>query len=231
MAANGRRQRVRRRCALTLLEVILVLCLLVFIAAIAWPALERPLANQRVRKAADLVRAEWTRARVQAMASGRTYVFRYSPDSDQYRLEPTAGADDFAPEAFGLDSLSPDAISPAAPAASDAEGSANTLWSENRLPEGVRFLVSEVAPDRRAQVMMGQGQLPEDAGPLPTERDLPQAAALAPAEPILFYPDGTTSEARLTLVNREGRAIDLYLRGLTGVVTVGDLYTLEERLP
>jgi len=37
---------------------------------------------------------------------------------------------------------------------------------------------------------------------------------------ILFYPDGTSQDARLTLQNEEGRLLDVNLRGLTGTASV-----------
>lgn len=40
-------------------------------------------------------------------------------------------------------------------------------------------------------------------------------------QPILFYPDGTSSSAQVTLTSRFGRSIDVTLRGLTGVAIVG----------
>jgi len=50
--------------------------------------------------------------------------------------------------------------------------------------------------------------------------------------PILFYPDGTTSTARLLLRNEYDRSIELSLRGLTGVARVGELKTVaEQELP
>ena len=44
---------------------------------------------------------------------------------------------------------------------------------------------------------------------------------------ILFFPDGTTSSALITLENEYGRRIDVSLRGLTGAVLVSDLYDAE----
>ncbi len=43
------------------------------------------------------------------------------------------------------------------------------------------------------------------------------------SEPIFFYPDGTTSSARLMLRNKDGRVIELVMRGLTGIVKVGEV--------
>ena len=79
------RRRIDFRCphrqAFTLVEVMLTLCLMVIVAGLAWPVLIGGFANQRLRSAADQIRAEWVAARVEAMDSGRTYLFRYTPDS------------------------------------------------------------------------------------------------------------------------------------------------------
>ena len=48
------------------------------------------------------------------------------------------------------------------------------------------------------------------------------------SEPILFYPDGSASTATVVLKNEYDRSIELSLRGLTGVITVGEIYSAEE---
>jgi len=49
--------------------------------------------------------------------------------------------------------------------------------------------------------------------------------------PICFYPDGTADSASVWLENEKGRRMEVRLRGLTGVVTVGSLSAAEEVLP
>ncbi|MBN2217459.1 MAG: prepilin-type N-terminal cleavage/methylation domain-containing protein, partial [Pirellulales bacterium] len=63
------------RRGVTLIELLLVLAILALVAATAWPSLERSLADQRLRDAADTIRAEWQHARAQAMSSGVAYQF------------------------------------------------------------------------------------------------------------------------------------------------------------
>jgi Tfp pilus assembly protein FimT len=70
------------------MELLLVLVILVLVGATAWPMLDRSLADQRLRDAADLVRGEWSRARAQAMASGVACQFRYTPEDRTYWVEP-----------------------------------------------------------------------------------------------------------------------------------------------
>ena len=186
--------------------MLLVLCLLVALAALSWPALERPMANQRLRKAADFLRAEWGRARVEAMSSGGTCFFRYAVDGDRYSIEcradpasaPTASFTDALDE-FG-DALDDPAVA---------------HRSERALPEGVVFVDAETTFDTRAESFQ-------------SEMEPPDAAAAGWSEPILFYPDGSTSTTRLILRNEHDRCIELALRGLTGVVTVGQTYSGQE---
>ena len=69
----------------------LVLAVLVAVGAMVLPALHGPLEDQRLLKSADLIRAQWTKARVTAMKNGRMYVFRYVTATDQYAIEPWSG--------------------------------------------------------------------------------------------------------------------------------------------
>ena len=188
------------RHALTLLEVLLTLCLLVVLAAITWPALDRPIANQRLRKAADVVRVEWARARVKAMSSGSTYLFRYALDGDRYATECQAGPEYVAETGTAdgqgyLDGADAVELPPA---------------TERTLPEGVTFVASETAFDTRAELTA-------------SEPDQLSATEYGWSEPVLFYPDGTTASTRLVLKNEYDRTIELVLRGLTGVVNVGEV--------
>ena len=76
---------------------------------------------------------------------------------------------------------------------------------EDRLPAGVSFQ--------------------EPDAPQPEDRP-PDSADLEPhpwAAPILFYPNGRTSNARIRLEGRRGYRIEVTLRGITGAVTVGKL--------
>ena len=88
------------------------------------------------------------------------------------------------------------------------------------LPEDISFAAGQTRVDSRAAAFESDSQA-IGADQLEAGR----------SKPILFYPDGTTSSARLMLKNKQNRRIELALRGLTGVVTVGQLRSTEERLP
>jgi len=208
MAAVGRGFSAagRGRRAVTLLELLLTLSLLVALMALAWPALDGPLARQRLRSAADQVRARWGQARVQAMSTGQTYLFRCVVNSDRYTIECRSGPE-FVADAIDVEGTEG--------FAEDSDDSADTQKSEYTLPEKVTFVAGEASQDARAQTV--------DYG-----TDSPGGSEEDWSEPILFYPDGTTSTARLVLRNQRDYCIELSLRGLTGATRVGDTYAAEE---
>ena len=189
----------RRRRAFTLLEVLLTLALLVVISGIAWIAVQRPLARQRLRSAVDAVRSEWCQARVDAMKSGRTYAFRYMVHGDRYHL----GAQD---------DPSPGDSSPAAQAsAPDEEEVGDEPLPppvDKTLPQGICFLAAGAGNNPAATGYDAETK-PADSG-----NDW--------SDPIYFYADGSTSDARLVLAADRHSAMRLLLRGVTGSVTVED---------
>lgn len=203
---HPRPRRTERR-AITLIEVLLVLALLVVLASMTWPALDRPMANQRLRKAADKVRTAWARARINAMSTGQTFRFRCTLESSEYTIDSQAG-----PESVEFISSSADGQF-----GENASESTEPLSTKNRrLPEDVRFVDGEVTFDTRATILT-------DA----TDETSSDTAGQS-LDPILFFPDGTTSTATLILENKHQRRIELSLRGLTGVITVGDTYPVED---
>ena len=82
------------RQAFTLLELLLVLALMVAALAVALPNLRGSFSDQRLQKAAEQIRAEWTRARVRAIKTGQIQVFRHSLYSRNYVTTPVASWED-----------------------------------------------------------------------------------------------------------------------------------------
>lgn len=72
-------------------------------------------------------------------------------------------------------------------------------FSENFLPRDVRFVAGETGQDNRSE----SAKQNADGG--------------EGMEAILFYPDGTSQDARLVLQNTRGALISVELRGLTGI--------------
>ncbi len=194
MQSLGRNNPSRKKSGVTLVEVMLTLCLLVIIASLAWPMLDKPFAGQRLRKAAEMVRLEWCRARVEALNSGQTLMFRYTPYEGQFQLEAQA----CVATTDGGSGLS----TPAQP-----------QTTRRTLPEGITFVSDDTELDMRATTAMA------------SESQTTSIDDADWSQPILFYPDGTTSTATLTLKNQYDRCVALKLRGLTGVVRIGEVFT------
>jgi prepilin-type N-terminal cleavage/methylation domain-containing protein len=200
-------ERACGRAGFSLLEMLLVLSLLVAVTALAYPALSGPLESNRLRQSGDLVRASWVRARTKAMEKGRTYAFRYTPGTGNYTVEPWLTADDY---------LESDELVSMGVTAGGQSIAAASVPRVKTLPENITFVASETTLDMRAEML---GLANPD-----------QAATVQMMPPIFFYPDGSTSTARLVVVNSRGRCVTVTMRGLTGMVKVSEVQTQAEAL-
>ena len=189
--------------AYTLLELLLVLAIIVIAAAAVAPSLRNVLRNTSLKSAANTVRAELTRAHVLAMKTGRTQVFQYELGGGKYKLEHWIGDDD------ALESPTGDANAAPPPA---APGAASTR--EKSLPEGIKFAQGDSLAESRSQRI---------------EQELAGAGAggVTWSRPILFFRDGSTSDAFIIVGNDRQVGIRIDLRGMTGVVKVSDLADLK----
>jgi type II secretory pathway pseudopilin PulG len=186
--------RPTRRRGLTLVEVCLVLALLVVLGAISAPLLGGSFARAELQGAGDLLRAAWSRARLAAMESGQTYVFRFQPNGSEFQIVTlsdlgTPGAE----------------VLPAVDTTSEQKPEDILRLPENRLPEGVLFAAGEVSASSQVLATLGT------------------ATGGVWSSPILFHPNGTTSDATLVLANDAQQTIRVTLRGLTGISNVTEV--------
>jgi len=207
-----------RRPAFTLLELTLVLALLLIVASLAWPSLERPLSTHRLRVAADTVRGLWASTRVDAMDSGEVLMFRYAPGSNRYRIE-RQQADDGSSTTTSGGGTSGNASAGSTNGGDPLPARVARLPIQRTLPDGITFASSEVTA----------ADAPGDpTQQLPSTMDATTKSDASWSQPILFYLDGTCSNARLVLKNDRDFSIEISLRGLTGVTTVGDIRGKDE---
>lgn len=182
--------------------MLLVLAILVALGAIVTPNLIQSFKRQTLKKSGDLVRAEWARARTEAMNSGRVQIFRCVMGGNQFRTDTWVSASD----AFGIGSAT--STSPIAPTGLDsgAEGF-------RELPQGVAFYAAETLAESRD---------------LATEQEVGGSAGGTYERRIYFYPDGTCSTAQLVLFNDREQFVTVDLRGLTGASRVSEIQTRQE---
>jgi prepilin-type N-terminal cleavage/methylation domain-containing protein len=73
---------------------------------------------------------------------------------------------------------------------------------EDLLPRGISFASNVVAIDDRAAEALGVD------------------GSDSTIRPILFYPDGTSQDAKLVIQNEKGQFVEIQLRGMTGLSSV-----------
>lgn len=212
----------RLRPAFTLLEILVVLAILVMLAGLSMPVWTRVLETQKLRKAGELVRAEFARTRVKAMKEGRIYMLRFQHGQAGYEQSPWYAADDDLESADSVALMADGGIVP--PTASYLPSN-----DSGELPDGIFFLGSEALSDRRSlaidQALVGAPSM------MPTAGEPDEAAIAAWSQPVLFYPDGSSSNARVVIANRRNQVVEISLRGLTGMSQASDILRPEELVP
>jgi prepilin-type N-terminal cleavage/methylation domain-containing protein len=190
------------RRGVTLLELLIALAIMVVLASLAAPMVIRAWERYRVKLAGSQLRAALTHAHVEAMRTGQIQVLRLELGGSSYYLQPWMAGDEVinvaAEEAF--EQTTPQyQMEPVA---------------EKKLPEDVTFESAQARFDTRAMEI-------ED------EANKQQGGLTQWSQPLLFYPDGTSSQAKVTMANSRGEAVQVTLRKLTGLAAVSDLTTLE----
>jgi type II secretory pathway pseudopilin PulG len=188
------RSRPDRRRGLTLVEVCLVLALLVVIGAMAAPLMEGTFSRAGLQSGAELVRGAWARARLVAMDSGQTHVFRFEPRASRFQI-------------VALDQLGMPASEMLQPEDPNAEHAVADMLRlpQSRLPDGVVFAAGDISDSSQVLATLGT------------------ATQSAWSAPILFHPDGTTSDASIVLANAAQQTVRVTLRGLTGIANTSDV--------
>jgi type II secretory pathway pseudopilin PulG len=196
-----------------LLEILVVVAIMLIVAAVASPSLIRMMESQKLRKSAELLRSELARTRVVAMKTGRIQMFRYQYDQNGYVAFPWQTAADLV---NATDSLQLPGVLPPDPTKIQDD----VVYDDTpkNLPEGIRFVGGETVNDMRSLEI-----------DLELQRDLAREMVWSP--PILFYPDGSSSDARIVLANNRAQVVEVRLRGVTGLSQLSDLLRPEELQP
>ena len=198
--------------AMTLIEVLLVLILLVVLGSLSAPILEGTLENYRLQRGTDQILADWAKVRTRAIEDGQVYQFRFSQNSNQYRVDRW-----YADESYQAkqDSRSDDDLAKTDDIPDPQEDSDEDQWHlEASLSGSVEFTGGQQAgsdTDGKREVTTLEGEGSDDW-----------------SAPILFFPDGTTSEASVLLRNKLDRYQRVTLRALTGSARGSQLLTAKD---
>ncbi len=227
----------------------LVLAILLTLAAVSLPMLSGILENQRLRHSANLIRAEWKEARLQAMEEGQICCVRFKlggnemlidrildthftaslssrETNDRYRFYNEL--DPF--ELGGFTGQTEDFILRDPSMASEETGARFVFFPGTVFASDVLAL-----PDERTAFYLGLTSGGEDS----VEENASESDEVSQQEmrlgessasdgstwstPIFFFPDGTASTAAVLLKNERDQCIEIRLRGLTGTGTICDM--------
>lgn len=207
----------RRRPGFTLLELLLVLALLAAVMALALPSVGMMMADGRIKRAGNQVQIALADARLEAMRSGRTQVFRCQLGTGQYTLTPLHSAADMTEAADMAGQIVPGSAGSAA-AASTYTPPEPVAVEISELPDGITFSDQQVESAQRGMLAVQQAAQAD------------RAEQESWTQPIFLYADGTTSTALLKVRSANGATVSVQLRGLTGEAMVSDVGTESEEL-
>jgi prepilin-type N-terminal cleavage/methylation domain-containing protein len=196
---------VPRRSAFTLLELLLTLAVLSVVVSVIVPQSLSLLGDSRLTRGAGQLQAEMTRLRVDAMRDGQVMMLQGQLNTGALRIRP------FTSLADATESL-------------DAGGSQSALLTG---ASQASMTVLDTTPTEDAEQTI---ELPEDvtiesisvlsaARSMQIEQQVASDQDDGWSQPILFYADGTTSTASISLLHPAVGRLVVKLRGITGDVT------------
>ena len=194
------------RHAFTLLELLLVLAVLAAIASIVIPQSGVLLGDRQVARSGEQVRIEMTRLRVDAMRQGRVMMMQGMLEGNSVRIKPFYSLAD-----------STEAI--------DQTGSQSALLSG---AQQATVAAPMMDVEQEKTIELAENVTIDAVATVSAARSF-EIEQLAAAEgsgwsqPILFYPDGTTSTAAMTLSQESIGKVIVKIRGITGDATVSEV--------
>lgn len=194
------------------MELLLSLAVFAAIASVVIPQFTGLLGDRGLVRAGNQIQIRMLQLRVQAMREGRVMMMEGKADDGSIRTRPYYSMADSTETMDQSGSQS--ALLTGADQANAIMTTQDPEATETmEMPEGVVFQGVLVASAARAleieqasQGMMSSGW----------------------SRPVLFFPDGTTSTARLTLTDPLTGTIDIDLRGITGDARVGEITVVKD---
>ncbi|MDB4749355.1 type II secretion system GspH family protein [Rubripirellula sp.] len=193
-----------RRSAFTLLELLLVIAILAALATMTMPKWGMLLNDRRLARAGDQVRGSVARLRVEAMRSGRVIMLEGMLEGTTLRAKPFYSASD-ATEAIDQTGSGSELLTGADQASAVVIEQDEAAIETIELPDEI--VVKSVSVVSAARAMEIEQLTVSDQGQ-------------GWSRPVLFYPDGSTSTALISLSHPTMGRVVVKIRGITGDATV-----------
>jgi hypothetical protein len=173
------------------------------------PTYEGMVSSRRIFNAAESVRLELQKARLEAIKTGQAQAFRCQVGQAQFTIQPWMRTIDSVEASAGATSVTElgQAIDTESTSTGVVADVADMTTGQKMLEEDVVFAAADILNDMRA---LSEQSL---TGTM-------QASTSGWSQPILFYPDGSTTTAHVIIQDVRGRRMAVQLRGLTGEAKV-----------
>lgn len=206
-----------------------MLAVMVAVGAIAVPGIFGALSNRQVARGGNGLRIAMVQARLEAMRTGRTQMMQVELGGSRFKVEPYFDPSDITEAgdmtgrgtAAATGGIAVPALPTATPPSDSPEAGARSPLSvavdEEMLPDRVIF------SDAQIQATARSSTIDSAAGAASGGAATGGAASGEWSQPIIFYPDGTTSTAAVTVGRESVGRVVVRLRGLTGETRVSEV--------
>tara|TARA_B110000263_G_scaffold102892_1_gene89989 strand:+ start:1990 stop:2709 length:720 start_codon:yes stop_codon:yes gene_type:complete len=221
--------RAKRRAAITrggftLFELLVVAAVIILIGAIIFPALMSTTETQHLVSSGDTMRTFFARSRNKAMRSGQTLALRYQIGGNQFIIEPWDTGDsnlEANASSFNMLGQLQQALT------DDRNVTMRLLQQVQTLPGDTVFASGTQAFDSR-EFAQFDAMLDPNASNVDSS-SVTESVDGVWSQPILFYPDGSTSQAEVRIGTEDLQIFVLVrIRGLTGIAYVTEIMTQTE---
>jgi Tfp pilus assembly protein FimT len=221
--------RAKRRAAITrggftLFELLVVAAVIILIGAIIFPALMSTTETQHLVSSGDTMRTFFARSRNKAMRNGQTLALRYEIGGNQFIIEPwDTGDSNIEANASSFNMLGQLQQT----LTDDRNVTMRLLQQVQTLPGDTVFARGTQAFDSREFAQFDPMLNPNAANV--DSSSVTESVDGVWSQPILFYPDGSTSQAEVRIGTADLQIFVLVrIRGLTGIAYVTEIMTQTE---
>lgn len=221
---QAKRRAATTRGGFTLFELLVVAAVIILIGTIIFPALMSTTETQHLVSSGDTLRTFFARSRNKAMRSGQTLALRYEVGGNQFIIETwDTGDSNLEANASSFNMLG----QLQQPLTDDRNVTTRLLQQVQTLPGDTVFAGGTQAFDGRELAQFNPTLNPNAANV--DSSSVTESVGGAWSQPILFYPDGSTSQSEVRIGTEDLQIFVLVrIRGLTGIAYVTEIMTQSE---